>query len=132
MNPHRQASQYYHQMGQASVALGASPHQLILLLLDGARNKLAQADHAHRLHDNSQRSQHLHRCSAIIDALRMALDRNRGGSIAESLEQLYDYLHRRLLLLQTQHDASLVQEIDSLLDTLRDGWASIAPQSAAA
>ena len=51
---------------------------------------------------------------------------DRGGEVARSLDQLYDYVTGRLL------DASFTQQTGPLddavkvLTTLRDGWASIA------
>ncbi|MGB1579973.1 MAG: flagellar export chaperone FliS [Nevskiales bacterium] len=125
MHTQQGMTQYYQAMGQNAHVLSADPHELVGLLIKQGRNKIHLAMQAGE-QDIATRSQSIHRACAIIDALRMSLDTASGGEIAQNLEDLYDYMHRRLMHanIQPQDDAALT-EVDNLLATLQDAWQQI-------
>ncbi len=115
-------SQFYTQMGQAGNVMNASPHRLVSMLLKQAQNKIRLAQEAFKNNDLSTRAQSIHRACTIIDSLRLSLDRDAGGEIATNLEDLYDYLYRRLMQATAQEDESALTEASGILSTLQDGW----------
>ena len=63
-----------------------------------------------------------------IEALQGSLDMARGGLLAANLNDLYDYMLRRLGHAASAGDAGPLAEVAGLLDTIREGWAAIAPE----
>ena len=104
----------------------ADPHQLIQLLLDGALSAI-RAARAHLTRgDLPAKAGELSRAVAIVDTLRGCLDHERGGDVAAGLEQLYDYLARRLTMANARNDELPMREAEDLLTEIRDAWAAVA------
>ncbi len=61
----------------------------------------------------------------VIEMLRMALDRERGGDVAANLDGLYTYFARRLTSVNFTNDAAICDELISRLAELRSGWAAL-------
>jgi flagellar protein FliS len=99
----------------------ADPHQLIVMLLDGALMRIAQARGAMERGATSEKSQHVNRAIAIIDELRLSLDLSR-GEIAANLESLYDFMGRQLLLAHVGNKTELLDTVTSLLKEIRSAW----------
>jgi flagellar protein FliS len=114
---------------QTSVST-ADPHQMTLLLYDGALEaiRLAQA------HLGSRRI--AAKCEAVGKAvciveegLKACVDRKVGGQLAERLVALYDYITMRLLQANLHNDRNALEEAYRLLADLRSAWAQIAPNA---
>jgi flagellar protein FliS len=106
------------------IAPAASPHRMVTLLLDGAIGRLGRAADEQPLAG----SESLAAAVAIIEALQGSLDMARGGLLAANLNDLYDYMLRRLGHAASAGDAGPLAEVAGLLDTIREGWAAIAPE----
>jgi flagellar protein FliS len=122
----QQVARAYARVGVESNVTGADAHQRILLLFDGALRAVADA----RVHLDARRIAEkgaaVSRTLAIIEqGLEQAVDRDRGGAIAENLLALYDYAKRRLLAGNLDNDSAAFAEVAALLLPLRDAWASI-------
>jgi flagellar secretion chaperone FliS len=59
----------------------------------------------------------------IIAELRADLDLRAGGPIAANLDDLYDYMCRRLGTAGLQNGLGALDEVSHLLDALRSAWA---------
>lgn len=66
------------------------------------------------------------RVRTILKTLETALDRERGGEIAESLGRLYRYLQHRLTLVNTRNDLAIADEVVALLEELARPWRQLA------
>ena len=75
----------------------ADPHRLIVMLMDGALERIAAARGAIEHGSTEARSRMIHRVVAIIDELRASLNIEAGGEIAANLADLYDYTSRQLM-----------------------------------
>lgn len=111
----------------------ADPHQLILLLYDGAIAAIQQG----LLHLGEQRVAEkgvaVSKAIQIIDeGLRLALDENVGGALARQLCDLYDYMSRRLLFASVRNEPEGMHEVLGLLRELRGAWAEIGGKAAEA
>ena len=58
----------------------------------------------------------------LVDGLRMSLDVEAGGGLAENLEALYDYMSRRLVEANVHSSVRALDEVSSLLRELAEGW----------
>ncbi len=114
--------------GQVSVqvnATDASPHRLIQMLLEGALEKIAIAK-GHMVRGEIQpKGQLLGWAMSIISGLRASLDMNAGGEIAQNLNDLYDYMGRRLLHANLKNDIAALDEVIALLREVKTAWDAI-------
>jgi flagellar protein FliS len=62
---------------------------------------------------------------SIIEGMRASLDLDAGGDIARNLNDLYDYMGRRLLEANMRNDAKALDEVMSLLREIKTGWDAI-------
>lgn len=128
----RTALNAYRNVGVESIAESASPHQLIVMLFNGARAAVAAA----KLH--LQRKEIAPKCKAISQAiaiidggLKASLDLKVGGELARNLSDLYAYMTQRLLEANLKNDRSALDEVGQLLEQLGSAWETIAAKPAA-
>ena len=100
----------------------ASPHQLITMLLDGALERVATASGAMSRGEIAVSGESIGKAIGIIDSLRVSLDREQGGQIADNLSALYDYMTRRLLEANATRDADMLVEVAGLLREIKVAW----------
>jgi flagellar protein FliS len=85
-----------------------------------------------------ERSNEITRACEILTELSHGLDLERGGRLAASLGQLYDYMQRQLIEANAQQSAPHLNEVEGLLRTLLEAWDEcdqknlVAPQSSSA
>ncbi|MCS6945808.1 MAG: flagellar export chaperone FliS [Sutterellaceae bacterium] len=134
------AAQTYRRVDLDSRVAAADPHQLVLLLFDGALEALHLAASHLAAGRIAQKGQALAKAVRIVEeGLKASLDYNAGGALAQQLASLYDYCVFRLLQANLRNDAKAVAEVTALLSDLREAWAAIgarqrsaAPQERAA
>ncbi len=103
----------------------ADPHQLIVMLLDGALERIAGARGAIEHSSPETRNRLLHRTVAIIDELRGSLNLAAGGDIAANMADLYDYSGRLLIRANLENRTDLLDEVSHLLREIRSAWIQI-------
>jgi flagellar protein FliS len=109
---------------------GADPHRLVLMLMDGALERIAIARGCIERGgkgDVGRKAAALSQCVGIVGELRGTLDMGAGGELADNLNKLYDYMLRRLLLANSSSDVKILVEVASLLENVRSAWAAIGP-----
>jgi flagellar protein FliS len=127
MHSARSYANQYRQTGVSSAVLDASPHELIALMLGGARERARLAIACLDRGDLPRKAQAISDASAIIGGLNGALNLDAGGEIADGLQALYDYAQRRLLVANLENDAAPLREVDDLLGDIESAWRAIAP-----
>jgi flagellar protein FliS len=115
----------YRQTGVSARALEASPHQLIAQLFGGALERIRLARVLMQRGERARKAEAIRGAAAIVDGLRMALDRARGGEIAERLDALYEYVGQRLLEANAGDDLARLDECERLLATIDSAWVQI-------
>ena len=106
------------------------PHKLVLMLMDGALDRLALARGFAERGDLGRKTQVLHSCIEIVTELRGSLNLDQGGPLAQNLSELYDYMMRQLMRAIADGGTGYAQEVGSLLSEIRSAWAAIGPQVA--
>ncbi|BCG08969.1 MULTISPECIES: flagellar export chaperone FliS [Buttiauxella] len=125
-------TQAYAQIGVESAVMSASPHQLIVLLFDGALSALVRARLFMQQGELAAKGEALSKAINIIDnGLKAGLDNEQGGEIAENLSSLYDYMIRQLMLANLRNNVELIEEVEGLLTNIADAWKQISPLNAA-
>jgi len=112
-------------------AEAGTPLELVVMLYDGALRFLSQAQDAMAARDIKARHIALDRTLAIVGHLQSTLDIERGGSLAEELDRLYNYMSGKLLEGAARNDPGALAEVSGLLVNLRDAWHTIASAPAA-
>lgn len=123
----------YSKVGLETGVESASPHQLILMLLDGAILTLGSASQAMRENQVAQKGKLLSTAIDIISSgLQASVDKKAGGELAERLDALYNYMCTRLLYANLRNDLGAIQEVTNLLGEIKSGWEEIANDPAVA
>ena len=117
----------YKRINNESALEGASPHQLIQMLINGALDRLSQARGAMQRKDTAQKGLLIGKAVSILGGLQDSLDTTADEQITANLDSLYDYMQRRLLEANVKNDMALLDEVSDLLLTIKDGWDAIAP-----
>ena len=117
--------------GQASIDLvveTASPHQLIVMLYEGAIKSVISAKFYTEQGMIAEKGTAISKAISIIDdGLRLALDRDVGGELVENLDQLYEYLSFKLLQANLNNDIDSLGQVLELLNQLKEAWQAINP-----
>jgi flagellar secretion chaperone FliS len=106
----------------------ADPHGLVLMLMDGAVERMTTARGCMERGEIVRKAKLLHSCISLIAELRGCLDLARGGAIAQNLSDLYDYMMRQLLRANADNNPAFISEVLSLLAEIRGAWIAIGPE----
>ena len=100
----------------------ADPHRLVVMLMDGALERIAAASGMMKNGNGVEKAQLLHRAVAIVDELRNTLNLKEGGVIAANLDSLYEYMCRRLMQANAENKPEWLDEVSRLLGEIRWAW----------
>jgi len=121
----RGAINQYEKVKTSAAIEDASPHKLIQMLMEGALEKIAMAKNFIDSGDIPNKGSHISWAISIIDGLKVSLNKDAGGDIAENLEMLYDYMQRRLVEANLHSDKSILDEVAGLLNEIKGAWDAI-------
>lgn len=121
----RPGAKHYQQMNVQTSLSDASPHQLIALLFDGLLSRLAIAKGCMDRGDYEGKSNALGAAFSILAGLQDALDKERGGDVADNMDSLYDYMTRRVFAAGVANDPQIIDEVCGLVRTVKSGWMAI-------
>ena len=103
----------------------ASPHQLMLMLFDGAIEAMSMTVGAIQNKNFELRSKQNTRSITIINGMRDCLDMEAGGDLANNLYSLYQYMAQELFKASFKNDADTIQNIQAMLKDIRESWEKI-------
>jgi flagellar protein FliS len=103
----------------------ADPHKLIMMLMDGAIERISAARGCMVRNQTGEKAQLLNRAVSIVGELKSSLDVKVGGEIAANLSELYDYMCRRLLKATSENKPEILDEVTKLLHEIRSAWLAI-------
>lgn len=122
----RNALNTYSQAGVEASIAGASPHQLIAMLYDGAMVAISVGKINMQQGDIAAKGASISKAIAIIDeGLKISLDEQAGGEMASNLKALYEYMVNRLLMANIKNDVEGLDEVARLLGELKGAWDEI-------
>lgn len=120
-------SQAYKQVNIETDVSRASPHQLIVLLFNKALNSIKLARLYMQKGNIAGKGTEISKAISIIDeGLRNCLDFEKGGDVAENLENLYQYVSHQLFLANLHNDQEKLQMCFDLLNNIAEAWREIA------
>ncbi|MCW8955983.1 MAG: flagellar export chaperone FliS [Gammaproteobacteria bacterium] len=115
----------YKQVNTKAAVESADPHTLIKMLIDGALERINIAKLNMSQGHIAQKGENIGRAISIIDGLKVSLDKDNGGEIAQNLASLYDYMQRKLLEANVHNKTENLDEVLSLINEIKAGWQAI-------
>lgn len=110
--------------------LAATPGELVVMLYDGARRFLRQANMAMCEGEVERAHNTLRRAELIVAHLDGILDYEQ-GQISDRLHAIYQFCLAHLNSARLNQDPSKLEEVSRLLGELRDAWAQVAAEVSA-
>ena len=123
--PSRSSLAAYRSVAAHSRVDASDPHGLIVMLLDGALERVASARGAMEHRETEAKNRLIHRAVAIVQELRASLNLKAGGQIAANMGDLYDYCGRQLVRANAENRPELLDEVGNLLREIRGAWIQI-------
>jgi flagellar protein FliS len=114
----------YQQTGNSSIAY-ADPHQLILKLMNGAIERIAQAKCAIQQKNIQAKGELISKAITIIGGLSSCLNHDHDSELSQNLDALYEYMNMRLLEANIQEDTSKLDEVTRLMNEIKSAWVKI-------
>ena len=124
----RAYSKFAESYGSVQVVTGvatADNIQLIQMLFDGLNESLASARGHIQNNAIEEKSKALSRAGRIVVGLQGALDFERGGELAQNLNELYAYVTRRLFHVNAYNDLVVLEEVQSLIQDIAQAWKTL-------
>ena len=100
----------------------ATPGQLILLLYEGGIKFCKLAKGSIEENNIMNANNYIIKAQDIVSELMSSLDMKSGIEIANNLYSLYDYMLTRLIDANLKKDVDALDEVQKLLEELRDSW----------
>lgn len=124
----KKALKAYGQNGLAASVEAASPHKLIVMLFEGAIKSISLAKIHMENCATAEKGAAISKAIAIIEeGLRLSLDKEKGGELAENLDALYDYMARQLLEANIHNKLEPLDVVLKLLVDIKEAWEGIDP-----
>lgn len=121
----------YQRVEQDIAVESSNPHQLVLLLFQGAERAIALARVHMEAGNLGEKGMSIAKAIDIINlGLKASLDIEAGGEIAQNLAALYDYMVRRLIHANIKNQVAALDEVTGLLTEISSAWAEIGKTSA--
>ena len=112
-----------------------TPIELVVMLYEGALRAVSAAAEAAARRDIRTRGDNVSKALGILAELQSSLDREKGGKIAEELDDLYGWMTSRLVDATVKQDVKPLNEVKKVLQILHDSWQQVAakpPQAGSA
>ncbi len=121
----RQNLQAYKKISNDAALQEADCHQVILMLMRGALDRMAQAKGAIERREIAVKHDRINKAIGILNGLQDGLDFAENPDIARNFFELYDYMVRRLIDAGAEMSVGPIDECIGLLAPIADAWANI-------
>jgi flagellar protein FliS len=112
----------YQQVNLDAQAASATPHQLVLMLIDGLLDELVRIKGHISAKRLAEKGEGINKCMNILIGLDSALDMDNGGEVAANLHDLYDFVQTELFRASVNNDNARIETAEQIITTIREGW----------
>ncbi len=125
MRINHKAIESYGQVKNVTGVAQSNNVELIQMLFDGLVESLSAAK-GHIQHNSiADKGKAISRATRIVLGLQGALDFEKGGELATNLNDLYNYVTRRLLHVNLRNDLVALEEIYGIMTEIREAWRQV-------
>lgn len=112
----------YQQVNLDAQAASATPHQLVLMLINGLLDELVRVKGHISARRLAEKGAGISKCMNILIGLDSALDMDNGGEVAANLHDLYDFVQTELFHASVNNDNARIETAEQIITTIREGW----------
>ncbi len=123
-NPALKAVSQYQTADNSSIVY-ADPHELVLRLMNGAIERIAQARGAIQYKNPGDKGEFIGKAISIIGGLEGCLDHSQPGDLSHNLSNLYQYMIVSLTEANINNNIAKLNEISDLLLQIKSAWEKI-------
>jgi len=123
---HQNALKAYEQVEQDFMVESANRHRLVEILFTEVLASIDRALMGISVNDLAARSAGVSKALTIVYSLRSSLDFERGGDVAKSLADLYDWARHQLLAANKDRATERLTAVRTSLSDIAEAWSSIA------
>jgi flagellar protein FliS len=109
-----------------------SKEMMLVKLLDGTVRFIQAAKSGMDAGSPKIKGENIYKAVSIVTELDCALDREIGGSLVDNLSDLYRYILGRLTAANLHSDKQILNEVEELLTTIKEGFAEALKQDTSA
>ena len=126
----RDAIKAYQTVEQDYMVEGADPHTLVQILFSQFIVSIELTIQALEVSDLAAKSAHITKCMMICHLLASSLDFDKGGDIAVSLAEIYEWSRRKLLEASRYNRISDLQDVHKTISDISSAWSAISAKAA--
>ena len=115
----------YKKVSVDSQLASASSHKMVLMLLNGAMERLIQSRVAMVNKDVAVKGERIGKALDIILNLKASLSMEDGGDIAQNLDGLYGYMIKQISVANKDNSPELITECIDILREITSAWEQI-------
>lgn len=119
------ASQQYQKVGLNSALAHATPHQQILMLMNGVLERIATAKGAIERQNTELKGVSISKAISIIGGLQASLADIEGNEIAQNLDNMYVYMTQQLMHANLESSQDKLNEVTTLMLDIKSAWEQI-------
>ena len=111
-----------------AIGTEVNSHKVISLLMEGALERITQAQTAIRKNQIDDAQILVDKLTAIVNGLHNSLNFEAGGAVALNLDKVYSYILNRLEALPLDESLDALDEMRELILEIKSGWDAIGPK----
>lgn len=115
---------------EAVDTLGKSQLELVIKVYDGALGSLRAGAECYKSEKLQEGYEHLEKAKTFVVHLYTTLDLEKGGEVAANLSKLYSFVVSQIDIIEATKDLSILDDIISVLTSLKSGWSELKQQEA--
>ena len=123
---HSNALKAYEQVEQDFMVESANRHRLVEILFTELLASIDRALMGISVDDQMARSAGVSKALTIVYSLHTSLDFERGGDVAKSLADLYDWARLQLLATNNDRATERLTAVRTSISEIAEAWSSIA------
>jgi flagellar protein FliS len=120
----------YQTVEQDLLVEGADPHSLVQILFAEFLVNIELTIAAIERSDLSGKSAHITKAMMACHLLASSLDYEKGGEVAVSLGDIYEWSRRKLLDASIKNSVSSLQEVHQIIGDISGAWNMISAKAA--
>ncbi|WP_409424906.1 MULTISPECIES: flagellar export chaperone FliS [unclassified Pseudoalteromonas] len=109
-------------------AASADIHKLVLMLFDGFLDELEKVTGHIKQKRYDKKAESIEKLMRILGGLEASLDLEKGGEVAQNMQNLYQHCGQALLQASMKNDLSYIDSTRVVMTNLQEGWQGLGTQ----